>query len=109
MIDKKLLTLVGAVGGTNLLVTILTAFLVTGGVAGPAGSQGLPGSNGLPGSSGQPGTNGTNGQSPYIGNNGNWWIGSSDTGVSAGGIDVVENENFIVKQYDLLTDSITLT
>ena len=108
MIDKKILTVVGAVGGTNLLVTILTAFLVTGGVAGPAGSQGLPGSNGLPGSSGQPGTNGTNGQSPYIGSNGNWWIGSSDTGVSAGGATVEDEENFIVDQYDLLTDSITL-
>ena len=106
MNDKKILMLVGAVGGTNLLATILTAVMVTSGVAGPAGSQGLPGSNGQPGSSGQ---TGNNGQSPYIGNNGNWWIGSSDTGVSAGGLAANEDENFIVNQYDLLTDSITVS
>ncbi len=102
MFDKKILTLVGAVGGTNLLVTILAAVMATGGVAGPVGSQGLPGSNG------QPGTNGTNGQTPYIGNNGNWWIGSSDTGVSASGVTVDEEGSFIVNAYDLLTDSIAV-
>lgn len=34
---------------------------------------------------GPQGPAGANGQTPYIGNNGNWWIGETDTGVSAGG------------------------
>jgi hypothetical protein len=41
---------------------------------------------------------GNNGHSPYIENNGNWWIGSSDKGVSAGGLAVHEDENFVVNQ-----------
>ena len=31
------------------------------------------------------GNNGTNGTTPHIGNNGNWWIGETDTGVAAYG------------------------
>ena len=31
------------------------------------------------------GANGTDGQTPYVGDNGNWWIGTTDTGVVAGG------------------------
>lgn len=31
--------------------------------------------------------NGQNGQTPYIGDNGNWWIGNTDTGVKAMGSD----------------------
>jgi len=31
------------------------------------------------------GTNGTNGQTPYIGTNGTWWVGAVNTGVSAAG------------------------
>lgn len=31
------------------------------------------------------GTNGTNGETPYIGGNGNWWIGTSDTGYKSQG------------------------
>lgn len=31
------------------------------------------------------GTAGTDGQTPYVGTNGNWWIGTTDTGVTAGG------------------------
>ncbi len=30
-------------------------------------------------------TNGKNGITPHIGENGNWWIGETDTGISAGG------------------------
>jgi len=33
------------------------------------------------------GTNGTDGQTPCIGENGNWWIGDTDTGVKAAGDD----------------------
>jgi hypothetical protein len=41
----------------------------------------------------QPPTQGENGLTPFIGSNGNWWIGNQDTGVSAGA-----NEEAI-KQY----------
>jgi uncharacterized repeat protein (TIGR02543 family) len=33
------------------------------------------------------GTNGVDGQTPYIGTNGNWWVGETDTGVAATGRD----------------------
>lgn len=36
---------------------------------------------------GDTGTNGTNGLTPFIGKNGNWWIGTTDTGVQAEGKD----------------------
>lgn len=39
----------------------------------------------LPGPQGQPGQNGTDGVTPHIGNNGHWFIGDTDTGISAQG------------------------
>lgn len=36
----------------------------------------------------QTGTKGEDGLTPYIGANGNWWIGNADTGVSASGVTV---------------------
>ena len=75
-----------------LLVTVLTPGSI--GEPGPAGSNGLPGSNG---SNGQPGSQGStglpgsqgadgvDGKTPYVGDNGNWWIGETDSGVSASG------------------------
>lgn len=36
---------------------------------------------------------GIDGQSPYIGTNGNWWIGNEDTGVAAKGEDGKDGEN----------------
>ena len=56
---------------------------------GPQGPQGTPGTNGKDGKDGAPGTNGANGangldgkdgSTPYIGNNGNWYIDGVDTG-----------------------------
>ena len=41
----------------------------------------------LKGNPGQAGSNGTNGKTPFIGTNGNWWIGVTDTGVKAEGQD----------------------
>ena len=37
----------------------------------------------LKGGNGLKGDNGADGQTPYIGENGNWWIGNTDTGVNA--------------------------
>lgn len=47
--------------------------------------DGAKGEKGDPGEDGQAGTPGQNGVSPHIGTNGNWWIGTTDTGVSATG------------------------
>ena len=52
---------------------------------GKNGTNGQDGADGQNGADGQDGANGSDGQTPYIGSNGNWWIGNTDTGVSATG------------------------
>jgi hypothetical protein len=108
VLDKKLLTLVGSVGGANVLITILASLLVGTTVVGPVGPSGSNGEIGASGSNGQVGASGQNGQTPYIGENGNWWIGSSDTGVSAGGTTNPVDESFVKDEYNLLTDSLAV-
>jgi hypothetical protein len=51
------------------------------------GEPGIQGEQGLPGVDGEDGENGSDGLTPYIGENGNWWIGEVDTGVLARGVD----------------------
>lgn len=49
----------------------------------------LCGARGEKGEKGDTGDTGASGNTPYIGENGNWWIGATDTGVNAsGGIEV---------------------
>jgi len=108
VLDKKLLTLVGSVGGANVLITILASLVVGTTVVGPVGPSGSNGEIGASGSNGEVGASGQNGQTPYIGENGNWWIGSSDTGVSAGGTTNPVDEDFVKDEYNLLTDSIAV-
>ena len=55
------------------------------GPQGPAGPQGAQGEKGEQGAPGANGTNGQDGLTPFIGDNGNWWIGTTDTGVKAQG------------------------
>ena len=57
------------------------------GVPGPQGAQGVPGEKGDKGDKGDTGAAGVDGLTPYIGENGNWWIGILDTGVKAEGVD----------------------
>ena len=45
------------------------------------------GKDGVDGSDGADGEDGTDGETPYIGENGNWWIGSTDTKIPAKGQD----------------------
>lgn len=52
------------------------------GPQGPQGEKGETGEKGDPGPAGQPGENGL---TPYIGANGNWYIGETDTGIQARG------------------------
>ena len=50
------------------------------GATGAPGADGKDGAAGTPGKDGKDGTNGTNGITPTIGANGNWFLGSTDTG-----------------------------
>lgn len=52
---------------------------------GPVGPEGKPGRDGATGPAGRDGADGQDGQTPHIGANGNWWIGDTDTGISASG------------------------
>ena len=54
---------------------------------GADGRDGADGKNGKDGTNGQNGSDGEDGKTPFIGENGNWWIGEIDTGVKAAGID----------------------
>ena len=47
---------------------------------------------GLDGKDGTDGATGKDGKTPFIGENGNWWIGETDTGVKAAGVDGEKGE-----------------
>ena len=49
-----------------------------------AGEQGATGPQGPQGPQGIQGPAGEDGKTPYIGENGNWWVGDTDLGVNAG-------------------------
>ena len=57
------------------------------GVDGKDGINGKDGATGKDGTNGQNGSDGKDGKTPFIGENGNWWIGETDTGVKAAGVD----------------------
>lgn len=50
------------------------------GPEGPAGADGQPGADGAPGADGKDGRDGEDGITPHIGDNGNWYLGETDTG-----------------------------
>lgn len=52
-----------------------------------------PVKDGEDGENGADGKDGADGVTPHIGDNGNWWIGDTDTGVIAQGKDGVDGEN----------------
>ena len=54
-------------------------------IRGEKGEQGETGAQGPQGIQGEKGEDGEDGLTPYIGENGNWWIGDVDTGVKASG------------------------
>ena len=60
------------------------------GADGRDGADGINGKDGVDGKDGADGLNGADGKdgnTPFIGENGNWWIGTNDTGVKAEGKD----------------------
>ena len=52
---------------------------------GEKGEKGDTGEKGETGADGKDGASGKDGNTPFIGENGNWWIGGTDTGVKATG------------------------
>ena len=73
--------------GTTYTFTVTNGTNGTDGKDGKDGVDGKDGTNGTNGVDGKDGANGEDGQTPYIGENGNWWIGDTDTGVKAAGDD----------------------
>ena len=79
----------------------LTALKGADGRDGVDGKDGKDGINGKDGADGKDGTNGQNGsdgkdgKTPFIGGNGNWWIGEIDTGIKAAGTDGKDGINGI--------------
>lgn len=51
------------------------------------GKDGAAGKDGTNGQNGRDGKDGKDGKTPFVGENGNWWIGDIDTAVKAAGID----------------------
>lgn len=75
------------------------------GADGTNGKDGTNGVDGATGPAGADGKNGTDGITPHIGANGNWFIGDTDTGVSAeggtGSIDIsAKDDNALTKEAD---------
>ena len=60
---------------------------------GADGIDGKDGINGKDGADGRDGVDGKDGNTPFIGDNGNWWIADSDTGVKAQGADGADGQN----------------
>lgn len=63
------------------------------GANGADGKDGEDGKDGVDGENGADGAPGKDGLTPYIGENGNWWIGDTDTGVKAAGDDGKDGAN----------------
>ena len=63
------------------------------GPQGEKGDTGAAGRDGTDGRDGVDGSNGIDGKTPYIGDNGNWWIGNEDTGIIAKTTDFIFNDN----------------
>lgn len=60
---------------------------------GADGSDGSDGKDGQDGKDGEDGEDGKDGLTPYIGSNGNWWIGTTDTGIKAAGVNGADGKD----------------
>lgn len=60
---------------------------------GSDGADGSDGSDGKDGQDGKDGEDGKDGLTPYIGSNGNWWIGTTDTGIKAAGVNGADSKD----------------
>lgn len=74
---------VGAIAQSDLQAATDAALAqakASGAFDGAKGADGKDGTNGKDGADGKPGAAGADGVTPHIGDNGNWYIGSTDTG-----------------------------
>lgn len=71
--------------GEEVDAAVDTPLVVIEGPKGDPGAPGKDGMNGETGPAGPQGLKGTDGITPTIGDNGNWYLGDTDTGVSARG------------------------
>lgn len=69
------------VGSLFVLTALTSCGSTTTGPTGPQGEQGIPG---VAGKDGKDGKDGQDGKTPYIGENGDWFVDGVDTGVFAG-------------------------
>ena len=69
-----------------------TGVSASGNGAGGQGTEGPRGTDGNNGANGDNGKDGKDGLTPYIGENGNWFIGDKDTGISAVGNGLGSNQ-----------------
>ena len=60
---------------------------------GSDGADGSDGSDGKDGQDGKDAEDGKDGLTPYIGSNGNWWIGTTDTGIKAAGVNGADGKD----------------
>ena len=72
-------------GGWTITFSDNSKIDVKNGAKGDKGDTGATGAQGDKGDKGDTGATGANGLTPFIGSNGNWWIGTTDTGVKAQG------------------------
>lgn len=63
---------------------------------GKDGAKGDKGDTGAAGPQGEKGETGADGVTPHIGENGNWWVGDTDTGVSAKGQKVTQVQKVLM-------------
>lgn len=78
------------------------------GATGATGPKGEKGDTGKQGIQGVKGDTGESGLTPYIGENGNWWIGTEDTGVLAAGQVYVTTSYWVWQDFEIIVESIDL-
>ncbi len=73
--------------GDTTLADFFIYYSGKNGIDGKDGADGADGIDGKDGEDGKSGKDGRNGNTPHIGENGHWFIGDTDTGISATGAD----------------------
>lgn len=73
--------------GDTTLADFFVYYSGKNGIDGKRGADGADGKDGKDGEDGKNGKDGRNGNTPRIGENGHWFIGSTDTGIPATGAD----------------------
>lgn len=86
-----------AAQNANLIASSISTLLEAGEFNGKDGVDGLNGKDGVDGKDGK---DGKDGLTPFIGANGNWWIGNTDTGRPSCGSDGKNGSDYILTAAD---------